>query len=369
MTRCLLPLGTCLPAFLLSFLLAACSDTPAPGGFAGLAASSEAEDGFRQPRPGDTIRLPEDWGPHPAHRIEWWYLTANLTTADGVPMGIQWTQFRQGLEPREPDDEPPAEQLWPLESAWMAHGAVSFNGRHWFSERFARGDVGHAGARAEPLRVWLDHWQLMEAGRDQWQLEAAGEGWAYNLTLLPSDRVVRHGDNGFSAKTEGGQGSMYFSDPDIAMEGTVTIGGEPHSVSGTGWLDREWSSQFLRSDQEGWDWFALRLDTGARLMAFRVGRGDNAYLSGTWIDPAGVTSALGPKDLVLSPLGLRDTGGGRIPDRWRIDVLPEALTFTVTAPEGSYWNRGAYPYWESPVTVSGDASGEGYMELTGYGAP
>lgn len=348
--------------------LAGCGDAGEATGFAGLADTPSAA-AFEQPAPGDRIVLPADWGPHPDHRIEWWYLTANLRTAAGEPMGLQWTQFRQGLVSPDQIDESPSASLWPLQSAWMAHGAVSYQGEHWFDERFARGDIGQAGARAEPLQVWLDRWQLEAVAPDRWWLTAGGEGWAYQLELVPGDRVIRHGDNGFSAKTEGGFGSMYFSLIDIDISGTVTLEGVDHTVSGTGWLDREWSSQFLRSDQQGWDWFALRLDDGGRLMAFRVGRDDHAFRAGTWVGAQGDVHALTSGQLRLTPVSHRNTGRGRVPDAWRIQVPSRNLDLTVQAPAGEYWNPGLYPYWESPVTVSGSDEGEGYMELTGYGKP
>ncbi|MGM0571575.1 lipocalin-like domain-containing protein [Marinobacter sp.] len=345
--------------------VAGCSGEPPERGFAGLAEEGQDE-GFRQPAQGDRIRLPADWGAHPDYRIEWWYLTANLTTADGQPLGLQWTQFRQGLEPRSPETPAPDATLWPLQSAWMAHGAVSFDGQHWFDERFARGDIGQAGAMAAPLRVWLDHWQLTESADRTWQLSASGNGWSYDLRLTPGDAVVRHGNKGFSAKTADGQGSMYFSLTDIAIEGEVVLDGQSHSVSGPGWLDREWSSQFLRSDQRGWDWFALRLDDGGRLMLFQVGDGDDAFRSGTWIDPRGQVHSLAPDQIRLERTGYRNTGRGRVPVRWRVEVPSRSLALEIQAPSGEYWNDGLYPYWESPVSVSGSASGHGYMELTGY---
>ena len=86
---------------LTSLALAGCSDAPDVSGFAGLDDPAD-EDRFAQPAPGDRLRFPEDFGPHPAHRIEWWYLTANLVTDEGEPLGLQWTQFRQGLVPRPP---------------------------------------------------------------------------------------------------------------------------------------------------------------------------------------------------------------------------------------------------------------------------
>lgn len=346
--------------------IAGCSDEPSDAGFAGLADEGQ-EHGFRQPAPGGHISLPEDWGAHPDYRIEWWYLTANLETAEGLPLGLQWTQFRQGLEPRPPGAPAPDATLWPLQSAWMAHGAVSFDGQHWFDERFARGDIGQAGATTAPLQVWLDHWQLSEMAAGRWQLSASGDGWSYDLVLIPGQQVVRHGEQGFSAKTPDGQGSMYFSLTDIAIQGEVVLDGHSYKVAGLGWLDREWSSQFLRSDQRGWDWFALRLDDGSRLMVFQVGDGDGAFRSGTWVDPQGEAHSLGTDEIELAALDYRDIKPGRVPVAWQLDIPAMGLSLRVSAPPGTYWNDGLYPYWESPVSVSGSVDGSGYMELTGYG--
>ncbi|HBX41554.1 MAG TPA: carotenoid 1,2-hydratase, partial [Marinobacter adhaerens] len=80
---------------LLLLALGGCSESRQQTGFAGLAgvADPESEVPFLQPGAGDRLSFPDDFGPHPQHRIEWWYLTANLRTADGQPLGLQWTQF------------------------------------------------------------------------------------------------------------------------------------------------------------------------------------------------------------------------------------------------------------------------------------
>ena len=52
-------------------------------GFAGL---GESADGFAPVVPGRTFAFPADHGPHPEFRIEWWYVTANLTDAAARPM-------------------------------------------------------------------------------------------------------------------------------------------------------------------------------------------------------------------------------------------------------------------------------------------
>ena len=360
----------CLMPGIMLALLAGCSETDSLAGFAGLAeqVGDADESGFQQPQPGDELIFPDDWGPHPQHRIEWWYLTANLTTAEGEPLGLQWTQFRQALQPRPAEADPPPAENWPLEAAWMAHGAVSFEGDHRFEEKLARGDLGHAGATAEPFRVWLDDWRLASVpGTDEWRLQVSGDDWRYDLRLSNTDRPVAHGEDGFSAKSASGEGSMYFSLVDLQIEGTVTLDGETLEVSGPGWFDREWSSQFLKAGQQGWDWFALHLDDGHKLMAFRLREEDGAFRSGSWINPEGNVQSLTGDDLSISPSGWRDTPRGRVPVEWRLRIPAQQLDITLEAPAGDYWNAGQFPYWESPLSVQGSHGGVGYMELTGYG--
>ena len=72
----------------------------APGamaqGFAGLGATA---DGFALPDPDRVLEFPADHGAHPGFRIEWWYVTATLTGADGAEYGVQWTLFRTETAP------------------------------------------------------------------------------------------------------------------------------------------------------------------------------------------------------------------------------------------------------------------------------
>lgn len=222
-------------AMLLALLaLAGCDAAPpaeddaAPAGFAGL---GEAAGDFAQARPGTPLRFPEDHGPHPDHRIEWWYLTANLRDDRGDPLGLQWTLFRQALVP--PDERPPPGP-WVADQLWMAHLAVSRGETHRVAERFARShsrdDDGQAGVRAHPFHAWLDDWALTTRVEDpdadtfsRLTLSAFdGEGEArvgYRLDLTAEGPLVRHGEAGFSQKAADGQGSMYVSQPFWRIEG------------------------------------------------------------------------------------------------------------------------------------------------------
>src|SRR5947207_7689153 len=94
------------------------------------------------------FRFPADHGPHPEFRTEWWYYTGNLATAEGRRFGFQLTFFRSALAPR----MPPRESAWATRQAWLAHFTVTDvagGGFHSF-ERWSRGALGLAGARAEP---------------------------------------------------------------------------------------------------------------------------------------------------------------------------------------------------------------------------
>ncbi|WP_373183542.1 lipocalin-like domain-containing protein [Halomonas campaniensis] len=373
----------------LALLLGGCEEGTAPEPSAGFAGLGDSAEGFAQARPGTPLRFPEDHGAHPDHRIEWWYLTANLEDQAGEPLGLQWTLFRQALVP---PAERPAPGPWVADQLWMAHLAVSRGETHRVAERFARSHAadpirdgaGQAGAVAHPFRAWLDNWALVTREDDpdadtfeRLTLTAFdGEGEArvgYRLDLTAEGPLVLHGDAGFSQKAADGQGSIYYSQPFWRVEGEVTLDGETHAVTGRGWLDREWSSQLLGPEQAGWDWFSLHLDDGHRLMAFQLRGGGAAggdYRSGTWISPEGEPRALAPGELALTPLATSGAADREVPTRWRLTVPAAGLDLIVEAPHAERWMDTAVPYWEGEVVArdhdSDERLGVGYLEMTGY---
>src|SRR3954470_6602667 len=95
--------------------------------------------GFSPMLPGKSFAFPGDHGPHPDFRIEWWYVTANLTDTARQAYGLQWTLFRQSARPG------PQGEGWASQQVWMAHAAVTRADTHRSAEKFARGGVGQAG--------------------------------------------------------------------------------------------------------------------------------------------------------------------------------------------------------------------------------
>ena len=324
-------------------------------GFAGLGTSA---DGFSLPVQGEPLTFPADHGSHDDFRIEWWYLTANLTGPDGRPYGLQWTLFRAALAPAEATG-------WANPQLWMGHAAVTTPDAHYVAERLARGGIGQAGVVADPFDAWIDDWEMAGPDFDHLTLTAAGTEFAYAMNLTAQGPLVLHGDQGFSQKSGQGQASYYYSQPFFDIAGTLTLPEGDIPVTGIAWLDREWSSQPLAEGQTGWDWFSLSFDDGAKLMGFRL-RGTPDYTAATWIAADGTPTVYVDGAFRATPLDTATVAVRELPVVWRVELPDKGLDVTVQAINPAAWMAVSVPYWEGPVVVSGSHDGRGYLEMTGY---
>lgn len=360
--------------------------------------------GFAKAELPRAFAFPADHGAHPAFRSEWWYLTAALES-DGRAFGVQFTVFRQALFP-----EGPAEDPWRNGQAWLGHLAITdvAAGRHLQAERLARGHPALAGAQvaaahadassatspnpdaalapakasaAQPgpappgaFSLWLEGWRLegrQLTRRDGlWSLDAAAEDFSVSLRLAQTKPIVLQGDRGLSVKGPG-QASYYYSIPRLRAEGQLQVDGATHAATGLAWLDREWSTSMLGEQQLGWDWFALMLDSGEDLMAFRMRRSDgrrDPWDRAARIDRTGAVRHLQPADFRLAPLGWwRDEWGAAWPVRWSLQI--EQANWQIVAAIEDQRMDALLTYWEGLVEVQDEAGrrlGRGYMELTGY---
>ena len=106
------------------------------------------------------------------------------------------------------------------------------------------------------------------------ELTASGADFSYALRLDADRPLVLQGDAGYSRKSDRGQASYYYSQPWFNATGRLIIDDQPVEVTGLAWMDREWSSQPLAPDQTGWDWFSLHLNSGEKLMLYRLRQKD-----------------------------------------------------------------------------------------------
>ena len=332
-------------------------------------------DGYQRAQPDQPIQFPADHLPHPDFRIEWWYLTANLTDQNGESWGLQWTLFRQAMTP---DDDPGG---WASKQVWMAHAALSTPDGHRYAERFARGGIGQAGVALNnrgDFNAWLDDWQWIGTGGSLFpgRLALRFDNIDLELALSSNTPWVRQGEAGYHRKSDLGQASHYYSQPHIQIEGELELDGATLRMAGPGWLDREWSSQPLAPNQPGWDWFSLHLDDGSALMVYQL-RNDagDPWLSGTWIDADGRSRTLERQAIELTAesfttLTLDNGEQKRLPLDWTLRLPHSNQSWRITAPRPNSWLQTLFPYWEGPVTATAQtdrtANGVGYLELTGY---
>lgn len=325
-------------------------------------------------RPGGGFRFPADHGAHPAFRTEWWYVTGWLRTAEGRNMGFQVTFFRTRppTDLRNPSRFAPGQILF-------AHAALSDPraGRILHGERAARSGFGLAGARAGDADVAIRDWRLRRLPDGRFATRVATGAFALDLAFAPTQPVLAQGLNGYSRKgPKPEQASYYYSVPHLRASGFVTRGSARERVTGEAWLDREWSSDYLAPDAEGWDWTGLNLDDGSALMAFRIRRkgGGVMWAGGSLRRADGRVVTFAPGDVRFRPVRTWRSArtGATYPVEQELTVrLPEGvrrfpLRPLFPAQELDTRASGLPVYWEGAIRTTG---GRGYLELTGYAAP
>lgn len=327
------------------------------------------------------LHFPGDQGPHPDFRSEWWYFSGNLQNNAGRRFGFQLTFFRFALSAGG-DRAAPRQTEWSTRQLYMAHFALTdVAGRRFHAyEQFDRAALGLAGAVAEPFRVWLGPWEVRAEGTGVFPLRLRADhgGTAIDLLVQAGKPLVLQGNQGLSQKSgRPGNASYYYSFPRLPARGRVRVDGGTHAVSGTIWMDREWSTSALDPDQVGWDWFALQLDDGREIMFYRLrrkGGSTDRYSAGSIVDVAGNPHELRAEDVILDVTRRwRSPHGGTYPVGWRMRIPDRAVDLLIAPVIPAQEHSGSLRYWEGAVDVTGTAagravSGVGYLELTGYAA-
>ena len=334
----------------------------------------DADAGFEKALTPRSFSFPADHGPHPSFRNEWWYVTGNLDDEDGRRFGFELTIFRFALAP----SAPVSPSAWRSNQIYIAHLAVTDVEREDFhvAQRYSRGALGLAGAQAEPFRVWLEDWEIAASSGPGWRLIAHDADFGVDHELDPQRPPILNGDVGLSQKSaEPGNASYYYSITRLGTSGTLTIGDREYEVSGLSWLDREWSSSALSSDQVGWDWFALQLSDGADLMFYQLrgrdGRSDE-HSAGTLVSSDSRVSHLTSSEVEVRVTEQWESDdGGLYPARWTLVVPGSGLELDVRPVVADQELFTTVRYWEGAVEVTGTRngqplSGRGYVELTGY---
>jgi predicted secreted hydrolase len=331
-----------------------------------------------------TLVFPRDFGAHPEFRTEWWYATGELRAA-AERFGFQLTFFR--TRAANAAQWAGSTSRFAPRQLLFAHAALTdlSERRLLHAQRIARwsGDPAAVPAAATigDTRVHLGDWRLvregpLDASRYAARLGDRDAGFAFELTLAATQPLLLQGDAGFSRKgPQFEQASHYYSQPQLAVAGTLQRGARRLAVDGRAWLDHEWSETVLHPDAVGWDWIGMNLDDGSALTAFQLRRADGSALwAGGSVRAPGTLARSFAADAVRFTPGRRWTSAASAavyPVQWYVDT--PAGRFEVDAlldaqELDSSGSTGAI-YWEGLSELrdaTGRRVGSGYLEMTGY---
>ena len=370
---------------------------PDSGPVSGTGQAFRRNDGFARPavhawtpaKPGYVWSFPRDHWAREGYKTEWWYFTGHLRTVDEPArrFGYQFTFFRIGVSQEERD----AGSAWAARDILMGHAALTDleTGQHRFSEVLVRAAplLAGFGRHPDPRLAWSvgppgtsEPWRLHWNGNGfDFSMNDAGKSFGLSLSARPLKPVVFQGPGGLSQKGEGaGEASHYYSFTRMAATGTVRVDGKELAVSGTSWMDKEFGSNQLGEDTNGWDWFSLQLDDGRDVMLYllRSRNGETRYAGATLVEPKGGVRYLRPGEWTLNVTGqwTSSVTGAPYPAGWTLDIPAAGIRTLITPKLADQENRSALVpnlfYWEGSVQIesrSGARIGQGYVELTGYG--
>lgn len=337
--------------------------------------SNAAPPEFAQVTPNRALNFPADFGSHPNFRTEWWYATGWLETSDKKPLGFQITFFRSAtsVDAANPSQFAPKQLI-------IAHAALSDPalGKLLYDQKSAREGFGLVYAKLGNTDVKLDDWRIKHAANGQYQVSVKARDFALNLLLTPTQPPMLQGNHGFSRKgPKPEQASYYYSEPQLRVAGSITRSGKPTSVTGSAWLDHEWSTSVLDANAVGWDWVGANLDDGGALMTFQIRDKTGApfWAHAAMRDATGKITQFeadavrfipqrrwrSPRTGAAYPVAMRIQTGSTI---WQLTPLQDDQELDSRQSTGSV-------YWEGAVSVSRDGkpAGHGYLELTGYVKP
>jgi len=347
--------------------------------------------------------FPADFGAHPDTALEWWYVTgwlaeapeaagrAAASTSAPVPAdsaapqpgwGFQVTFFRSRTAVA-------ASHLsrFAARQLVLAHVAITDlgAGRLQHDQRIARAFAGLAGSAEGDTRVQLRDWRLARQGpaaASVYRIEVPaapadlGLNLGLDLQLQATQPLLLQGDGGYSRKgPHPEQASHYYSQPQLAVQGTLRNGSRQRTVQGRAWFDHEWSNALLAADAVGWDWIGINLFDGSALTAFRLRRADGSVLwaGGSWRAAGGRVRSFGADEVVFTPLQrwTSPATGANYPTRWQVDSPAGRwqVRALLDAQELDSRRSTGTVYWEGLSELldeRGQRAGLGYLEMTGY---
>ena len=352
---------------ILSCSLFACSE---PAVFdSPLKTLSEDSNNFELPSVNNKITFPRAHTPHKSFRQEWWYLTANLETAEGKQFATQWTLFRRAVE----------DKHW-----YFAHAALADKTTHYSDYRNGREETGSVVVQSLPFKAQIDDWlwtansdssaDLLPAYLEYGNKPKTGltkaeqsNDWAVSVQLNSKEPFYLQGKAGFSQKHPVQNiASHYYSQPFIDVQGQVYWQGKWHEVTGQAWFDREWGTKMLAEDQQGWDWFSLRLNENQALMVYQIRSNKKTHIYASLMERGGKIYTYDTPEVQVRNLNGAELSSSGYPTQFVLQIEDAGIDIEVKVINEEQIMRYGIEYFEGMVSFNGSHQGQGFLEMTGY---
>jgi predicted secreted hydrolase len=321
--------------------------------------------------PPAALRFPRDHGAHPQLRTEWWYITGSVASG-GREFGFQVTFFRSRV-----DATQAMTSKFAAKQLVFAHAAITDvqDRKLLHDQRIAREGFGVVSASEEDTAIRLRDWSLRREG-GAYVAQIAGEEIGMQLRCAPTQPLLLQGDNGLSRKgPQERQASYYYSEPQLAVTGSIRLPGRVLQVAGKAWMDHEWSDEVLHAEALGWDWIGMNLDDGSALTAFRLRTKDGAALwdGGSFRAAGGKPYSFSRGEVVFSPQRRWKSplSQASYPVEWIVRTPADIYTVRAVIDDQELDSRASTGaiYWEGLAHLFDSNNrrvGQGYLEMTGY---
>ena len=365
-----------------------------------------------QPIPPNTpLAFPADHRLHYDTTVEWYYTTLSLPLTNGGLVSVVCTWFRKSLASSAnalgPDlarqvfdtsigvtlqmpGSAATHYAWPVQNFFGTDPAVRVQGSPFLLAVGAQSISGTADVF--PAKIHLE---------DAGDASVARPPITIDVQCAASNPLFLQGVNGYvgnarAATSSGDVGYYYYSWPQQATSGVVTIAGTTYSVSGgLAWLDHQYGgaaplTSGPASVWSGWSWFEFEFEGNRSITNFNnhgpiVGGIDNPLPGfGTYVGD-GITELIGVQ-LQIQGYTPSPSTTASYPSAWMLAVgqvsgsLPLALQITPAAAvkQQALWMGGSIEYAEAAVAVTAvgtigntpvSLSGVGYCESVGFEDP
>jgi predicted secreted hydrolase len=324
--------------------------------------------------PAKTVTFPRDRGSHPDFKTEWWYITGQAKAGLRL-FGFQLTFFRSRV-----DSTQSMTSKFAAKQLLFAHAAITdVTGKKlWHDQRIARDGFGVASASETDMAVKLRDWSLQAQGSN-YSANLPASDFGLTLQFNETQKVLLQGQQGLSRKgPDEKQASYYYSQPQLATTGTLRVQGNTFEVTGTAWLDHEWSLELLALGAVGWDWIGMNLTDGSALTAFQLRdkAGGALWDGGSFRSPNNALYVFSHGEVLFKPTRFWKSPLTQTtyPVEWIVRTPADFYTVKAVIDNQELDSRQSTGsvYWEGLsdlIDSNGKLVGSGYLEMTGYASP